>query len=180
MCRAGKASLETQHDTFVEQNKIVAVPGRTDKEKRSAAAGVLGATHTQHAQSQQFGRVARGWLREFVAGAIVQWHRQHTHAHTQAHTVSNTLYALSLPLTRTHTHAHARFPCTPPGSACGASWTQVASLTLAPLHAGAIHYQLPDGSSCDPDTKGAIKRTTGGHAAKGALPSVQAPPTYAD
>jgi len=59
--------------------------GRTS-ESVSPARTSTRSTHTQHAQSQQFGRVARGWLREFVAGAIVQWHRQHTHAHTQAHT----------------------------------------------------------------------------------------------
>ena len=73
----------------------------------------------------------------------------------------------------------ARLPCTPPGSACGASWTQVASLTLAPLHAGNIHYQLPDGTECGKRAEGAVKLTTGGLAAKGALPSVQAPLTYA-
>ena len=54
VCRAGKASLETQHDTFVEQNKIVAVPGQTDAAKRSAAAGVLGTSFsycTQHTRA---------------------------------------------------------------------------------------------------------------------------------
>jgi hypothetical protein len=57
VCRAGKASLETQYDTFVEQNKIVAVPGQTDAAKRSAAAGVLGASfspllHTTHTRAR--------------------------------------------------------------------------------------------------------------------------------
>ena len=57
VCRAGQASLETQHHTFVEQSKIVAVPGQTDAAKRSAAAGVLGASfspllHTTHARAR--------------------------------------------------------------------------------------------------------------------------------
>jgi hypothetical protein len=57
VCRAGQASLETQHHTFVEQNKIVAVPGQTDAAKRSAAAAVLGASfspllHTTHARAR--------------------------------------------------------------------------------------------------------------------------------
>ena len=48
-----------------------------------------------------------------------------------------------------------------------------------PPTAGAIHYQLPDGTECGKRAEGAVKLTTGGYVAKGALPSVQAPLTCA-
>ena len=67
----------------------------------------------------------------------------------------------------------------PPSSFAPAPPLARARLTLAPLYAGAIHYQQPDGTDCDKHDAGAAELTTGGYAAKGALPSVQAPLTYA-
>ena len=90
------------------RNRPVTVTDSRGKER------TLGADwHTQ----AQAGRTSESVLCEFVAGAIVQWHRQHTHAHTQAHTVSNALYALRAPTharthTRTHTHTLAVHPAT--------------------------------------------------------------------
>ena len=45
--------------------------GRTS-ESVSPAPTSTRSTHTQHAQSQQFGRAARGWLREFVADSLAK------------------------------------------------------------------------------------------------------------
>ena len=54
----------------------------------------------------------------------------------------------------------------------------LARLTLAP-YVQDIHFKLADGTPCNSDDNGAIKFDTGGYAAKGALPSVQAPLTCA-
>ena len=58
-------------------------------------------------------------------------------------------------------------------------WGASYDMPRVPLHAGDIHYQLPDGTECGKHDEAAVELTTGGYAAKGALPSVQAPLTYA-